>query len=365
MAGWRPLILALALSAFPAQAHIVYGTKTLSGLVAESALVLRGRIVTVEGALSLKGEPSGSDRPSVEAEVLEVLKGSLEAERVRFVQHGHGVARFEQGAESLLFLQPIARSRELDSLGRSGAFAWVSLQEHDQEYTLAAPSREPLLKAVRAYVAAFEASADEPRLALLRRANRALLTSGDARLAASSLKDLTAAPQLALLTAEDLPALESVLDDPGTSMGVRVALLSELQRRRLVTGSSRWLELLSSEVPSRDRVTAVRAAASSTDPAVRSRLIALIEDPDSEVAAAAAVAVARPGASAAVAPLTAALSSGSPRVRMAAVRGLGRIATPQAVQALRAAAASSSDPETRRRAEAELRKQRPAPHAVR
>jgi hypothetical protein len=167
MAGWRPLILALALCVFPAQAHIVYGTKSLSGLVAESALVLRARIVTVDGALSLKGEPSGSDRPSLEAEVLEVLKGSFEAEHVRFVQHGHGVAQFEQGTESLLFLQPIARSRELDSLGRSGAFAWVSLQEHDQEYRLAGPSREPLLKAARAYVAAYEDLAGESRMKLL------------------------------------------------------------------------------------------------------------------------------------------------------------------------------------------------------
>lgn len=365
MAGWRPLILGLALCAFPAQAHIVYGTKSLSGAVAESALVLRARIVTVEGALSLKGEPSGSDRPSLEAEVLEVLKGSFEAEHVRFVQHGHGVAQFEQGTESLLFLQPIARSRELDSLGRSGAFAWVSLQEHDQEYPLAGPSREPLLQAVRAYVSAYETSAGAPRLALLRRANRALLTSGDARLAASALKDLAAAPQLELLTAEDLPALEPVLDDPGTSMGVRVALLSELGRRRLVTGSARWLQLLSSDAPSRDRVTAVRAAASSTDPAVRASLVALIGDPDAEVAAAAAVAVAQPGASAAVAPLTAALSHDSPRVRMAAVRGLGRIATPQAFQALGAAAASSPHPETRDRAEAELRKRRMASEAVR
>lgn len=358
MAGWRPLILALALSAVPAQAHIVYGTKSLSGLVAESDLVLRARIVSVEERLPLTGEPAGDARPAVEAEVLEVLKGSLESERVRFVQHGHGVARFEEGGEALLFLQPIARSRELDALARSGAFAWVSLQEHDQEYALAPPTREPLLAAVRAYVAAAEAPTAELRFASLRRANRALLTSGDAQLAASSLKDLVAAPQLPLVGAEDLPALEPVLADPGTSMGVRVALLSELERRGLVAGTSRWLALLSSDAPSRDRVTAVRAAASSADPAVRARLIALLEDPDPEVAAAAVGAVAVPGNSVAVGPLAAALSDDSPRVRLAAVRGLGRIATPKAFEALEVAAASSADPETRRRAEAELRKQR-------
>jgi HEAT repeat protein len=41
---------------------------------------------------------------------------------------------------------------------------------------------------------------------------------------------------------------------------------------------------------------------------------------------------------------------------MAAIRGLGRVATPEAMRALESAAASHPDSETRRRARAELQK---------
>jgi hypothetical protein len=45
---------------------------------------------------------------------------------------------------------------------------------------------------------------------------------------------------------------------------------------------------------------------------------------------------------------------------MAAIRGLGRIATPEASRALESAAASHPDPATRRRARAEIGKRRAA-----
>ena len=363
MAGWRSLALGLALCAVSvvvARAHIVYGTRTLQQLVAESDLVLRARIVSLADRLSLGPEPTGADRPSVEAEVLAVLKGSLEAPRLTFVQHGHGVARFESGQEALIFLNRIGRSRELDVLAAGGDVAWVSFQEHDETYVLTPGNRKPLLAAAPAYVAALGAATPALRTASLHRASLALLTSGDAQLASSALRDLVVAPEPGPLTAEDLPVLDPVLADPGTSMGVRVALLAELERRGLVQGPSRRLALLSPAVPTRDRVTAIRAAASSGDPAVRSRLVALLGDADPEVAAAAAAAVAVPGRASVVAPLTLALAHESPRVRMAAIRGLGRIATPPALEALETASASSPDPATRRRAQAELRKREPA-----
>ncbi|MGI9589811.1 MAG: HEAT repeat domain-containing protein, partial [Myxococcota bacterium] len=97
-------------------------------------------------------------------------------------------------------------------------------------------------------------------------------------------------------------------------------------------------------------------AASSTDPAMRSLLVSLLGDPDPQVAAAAATAVAAPGRDAVVDPLSRALEHESPRVRMAALRGLGRVGTPRALQALQAAAVASPDPTIRRHAQAELRK---------
>lgn len=347
-------------SAGVAHAHIVYGTRTLHELVAESDLVVRARIAALDDRLGLGDQTTQAGRPSVAAEVLDVLKGSLEAPKVRFVQHGHGVARFEPGQEALVFLNRIARSRELDALGHAGSFAWVSLQEHDEAYELTPDSRKPLLAAVSAYVVAGAAGDPAPRAAALHRATLVSLTSGDARLASSALRNQVVAPGPGLLTAGDLAVLDPVLADTDVSMGVRVALLTELHRRGLVQGPSRWLALLSPVAPTPDRVTAIRAAAASDEPAVRSRLVALLGDTDPEVAAAAAVAVATPGRESVVAPLTGALAHESPRVRMAAIRGLGRIATPEAVAALEKTAASNPDPVTRRRARAELRKREPA-----
>jgi hypothetical protein len=345
--------LAVLLCTVTAQAHVVYGTKTLHGLTAESDLVLRARIVTVDGGQTASA-PQGS-RPGVEAKVLEVLKGFLGEPRVSFAQHGHGVAQFEPGHETLLFLIDIARSRELDAL--EGRYAWVSLQEHQDEYPLEPATRDPLLRATRAYVAADAVKSPEARMATLRQATLGLLTSGDPQLAASALRDLVAAPAAApLVTPEELPALRAVLDDPKASMGVRVALLTELERRQLVAGPLIWLGLLSDEIPARDRITAIRAAGASAHPPVLARLIVLLADPDANVAAAAAAALGKRGNREAVASLAAALSHDSPKVRMAAIRGLGQIQAPEARQALEAAAASHPDPATKRRARAEVRK---------
>lgn len=338
-------------------AHIVYGAKTLRALVAEADLVLHARIAAVDVMVGASAARGAQARPGVEAEVIEVLKGGAAAPRVRFAQHGHGVVRFEPGRETLLFLIDIERSRELDALGAAGLFDLVSIQEESDEYPLDGPSRERVVSAARAYVAADAAATPELREAALRRTTLALLASGDAQLVASALRDLVLAPDAKLVTSEDLPALMPLVGDPGTSMGVRAGLLAELERRRLVDGTDHWLRLLAPGAPIRDRVTAIRAAAASSGAApVRARLVALVSDPHEEVAAAAAIAVGRPGDTSAVAPLAAALSGPSARVRMAAIRGLGRIAAPDALRVLEAAAASHPDAATRRRAAAELRK---------
>ncbi len=356
--SWLTLGLVWLVCATDARAHVVYGAKTLHGLVAESDLVLRARIVAVDEDLLGTEASAGAGRPTVEAEVLEVLKGRLDASRVHFAQHGHGVLQFEPGSETLLFLIDIGRSRELDALGAAGTHAWVSLQEHGDDYPLEAATRDRVLAVAQAYVVADAATSGGVREAALRRATLGLLTSGDPHLAASAVRDLVLAPGVRLVTAEDAPALQGVLDDPRLSMGVRVALLAELERREIVEGPPAWLRLLSAETPPRDRVVAVRAAGVSPSPAVRVRLLALVGDPDPEIAAAAVVALGARGERAAVESLAEALAQGAEPVRRAAIRGLGSIATPEAERVLEAAAASHADPATRRRARAELSKLR-------
>ena len=348
--------LSLLLLAFSASGHIVYGTKTLLGFTAECDLALRTRIVTADRSPRPTPEHPGAGRPAVEAEVLEVLKGSYEKSHIRFVQHGHGVAEFEAGDEVLVFLVDIQRTREFGELHRAGAYSWVSLQEHDDAYVLAPSTRKSVLSAVRAYAAAGSKQAPEERIRELHNATLKLLTSGDAGLASSALRDLVAAPTLPLITSADVSQLEKVLGDPDTSMGVRVALLSEMERRGLVDGPPRWLALLSSQEGSANRVTAIRGTGRSMSDPLRQRLIVLLSDPDERVAAAAAISLGVPNNSSAVDPLAAALSSESERVRMAAIRGLGGIGTPEALLALEVAASSHAKASTQRRARAEVHK---------
>jgi hypothetical protein len=383
LAGALVLAAALFGLASVARAHIVVGSKSLRVLVAESDLVLRARVVEVRGIAGRSLAGPGLERPDLEAVVLEILKGelpggapkegSLEPARVRFVQHGHGVATFEPGREYLLFLVDLARIRELGVLAETGAHRWVSLQEHDAAHPLDAArdasGRDVRLAATRAYVgaeidaqvAAATGSGTEARWQALRGVTLALLGSGDAGLAASVLGDLVAAPDAPFVTPADRPALEAILDDPRTTQGVRVALLAELERRGLLAGGSpsgeeRWLALLQDAGPSADLVVAIRAAGQDARPAVRARLLALLSSERDDVAAAAASSLGRSGDASTVVALAASLEHPSSRVRQAAIRGLGRTRTAAALQVLEEVGASHPDPATRRLAAAEARK---------
>jgi len=281
----------------------------------------------------------------VVAEVLELLKGAPAPGPLRFVQHGHGVPLYQKDQEATLFLQRIERSREVGSL--AGRVDWVSIQEGD-----AWAGDEGLAVALRRYAAIEELPpAQQPKA--LRELTFALLASPDPRLSSSAVRDLALAGDASIVTARDLPALEKILWARATPIGVRVALLSEIERRKLAPGPPGWVRLLR-ETHGSDRIAAVRAAAAHPSAAVTQELIALLAGDDVVLVADAAIALGAPGNDPAVEPLGKLLGSNEPRVRMAAIRGLGRIGTPSAHARLTQAAGNHPDPATRRRAGAEV-----------
>jgi len=331
---------ALLLCAGGARAHVVYGTETLRGLVQQSDLVARVRILNPGTALPL-------EEPVVAAEILELIKGPAAPTPgpLRFVQHGHGVPLYQSDQEVALFLQRIGRSRELGSL--AGSVDWISIQEGD-----ALAGDVTLVAALRAY-AALEKLPPAQRLAGLREVTVKLLASPDPRLASSAVHDVALAESVPIITAEDLPALEKVLWNDKTTIGVRVALLSELERRKLAPGPPSWVNLLR-ETHGADQIAVVRAAAAHPSAAVTHQLVALLASDDVQLVSAAAISLGVPGNEKAVEPLEKLLGSSQERVRMSAIRGLGRIGTPSAQARLAQAAASHPDPATRRRARAEV-----------
>ncbi len=330
--------VATLLCAGGARAHVVFGTETLRGLVRESDLVARVRIVS-------PGADLPREEPIVVAEILEALKGAPAPGPLRFVQHGHGVPLYQKDQEVALFLQRIERSREMGSL--AGSVSWVSIQEGD-----AWTGDEALAAALRRY-AAIEKLPPAQQPKALRVLTLELLASPDPRLSSSAVRDVAFAGDASIVTAQDLPALEKILWAGATPIGVRVALLAEIERRDLAPGPPRWVRLLR-ETHGSDQIAAVRAAAAHPSAPVTQELIALLAGDDVVLVADAAIALGVPGNELAVEPLGKLLGSNDERVRMAAIRGLGRIGAPAAQARLTQAAASHPDAATRRRAGAEV-----------
>lgn len=347
-------VLWLAVSATStSHGHIAVSTRSLRWLIADSDLVIRGRPIAVEEMVAREGaEPL--HRPVLRVEVLEVLKGpAVDGKELRFAQHGHGVAEYRPNDEALFFLRDLSRSPELSELRGTGKVKWYSSQEHDDDYVLSPQSRRVTLEAARAYVAIEKTPAGK-RAEALRRITVKLLASRDLRLSTSALRDLVLAGHAPLVAKEDIPALIKVIDDSRTSIGVRVGLLAELERRRLLEGDPQWMRLLRTTKRA-DRLAVIRAAGAHPSPAVNGELAAILMRPDGAAAAAAAISLGSPGNTTAVGPLSKAAASENTRIAMAAIRGLGKVGSAEARAALASIVASHPDASVRRRAQAELR----------
>jgi hypothetical protein len=350
------LVVAAVLAGAPpaALAHVVYGTPTLWQQIRDADAVVEARIGDPGRLLELDGSRR---RRVVTAEPLAILKGVLpeaangaRQDGLAFVPHGHGVAQYARGDRALLFLRRLERVRELASSPLAGRVQWVSVQESTDRVLIGDGADDAFLAAARAYVAV-EALPAAARLDGLRRVTLRLLASREPRLAASAVRDLVAG-ELPLV-ADDVPTIDALTADRRVSVGTRIALLAELERRGLVAGPERWATLVRGTA-GRDRVAVLRAAAAHPSVVLTHALLETLAGGTADEAAAAAVALGTPGNDAAVAALERALGVDDPRLRMAAIRGLGRIGTRRAREALAIAAAFHPDPPTRRRANAEV-----------
>ena len=361
MTRQRPLLAAIATLAWllgvtdPATGHLAQSQQTLLSLVGGSDLVARVSVVDPDAVITVKA--TGERRPVVKVVLREVIKGEGEAgTELLFASHGHGVADYRAAEDALVFLSPLARVKELAALEKSG-LRWVSLQEHDGRFVLSGESAAGVLAATRAYAAVGRLAAEpELRIAALRKITLQLLTSDDARLAASAVRDLVGARSLPLVTAADVPALlTEVVNERTAPIAVRIGLLAELEHRELLRAAAAWESMLHS-TPQPDLLKVVRAAGRHPSPKVNATLNQMLRG-DSPLAEAAAQALGNPSHADSVPALANTLERDEPRVRMAAIRALGRIGTPAARNALEIAATSHSDPATRRRAAAEVRSQ--------
>jgi len=343
----------MAMAAAPSlsRAHVVMGMTTVRLLTLQSDLVARVRIVDPERAFVLEDPPLRET--VVVAEILEGLKGAYSEKQLRFVQRGHGVVRYAKGEEVILFVRRIEKNPELANSRLAKHLDWVSEQESGTEFRLDDETRVDITAAVRAY-ATLENLAPEARPDALRRITIDMLGSPRQELAGSALRDLVLSKNVSIVSSDDLPVLEPILDNPATPIGVRVGLLAELERRHLIDAPSRWAALIQTTLGA-ERLAVVRAAGAHPSEPVTKALGQLLSSNDVQLVATTAVALGGMRNGMAVGRLAALLASDEPRLRMAAIRGLGRAGTAAALEALSKAAESHQDVETRRRAGAEVK----------
>ncbi|MCK6593407.1 MAG: HEAT repeat domain-containing protein [Polyangiaceae bacterium] len=347
-------LFALFFGARPLAAHVIPNSATLGQLTRAASVAAVAKITAPHAMVEL-GDAK-IRRFVVEAEIIEVLRGDIPKGPVRFVPHGHGAEAYEAGEETFIFLQPIEQNRELAGSKLASAVRFAGIDEVADRITLRPSNRGVYLEAARAY-ASIAAEPSETRGDALRRITLSLLTSSEPRLASFALKDLVLAgadpsadPKV---TADDLPALLAVLEDPSRALSLRVGLLGELERRKLVEGAPRWVKLLK-ESPAAELSTVARIAGRRAYPEVTAELVRWMEGTDPQAATAAAAALGAPGNEAAVDPLGRAVWGSDAKLRWAAIQSLGRIASEPARAVLKRAASEHPDAETRRAAQTEI-----------
>jgi hypothetical protein len=334
----------------PAHGHLIPGSVTLQQLTRAADVVAIAKIADPGVILEFKDPPLR--RKVVDAELVEVLRGEAKRGPVRFVPHAHGGAEYARGEEVLVFLQNIDRNREYSKTPLAGAVRYAGIDDLGDHITLSATSRDAFIAAVREYTAAFLLNGTEQPHAL-GRITLKLLGSNEPRLATFALRDLAFAGGAPLVTEADLPELDRLIGDASRSIGVRVALLIELDRRKLVDAVPRWVRLLR-ETRAAELPDVARGAGKNAHPDILRELVRWMEGGDRSAAAAAAEALGSRNHHAAVEPLTRALASNDGPLRRAALRSLGKIASPEARLALKRAAESHPDADMRRLARTEL-----------
>jgi hypothetical protein len=346
------LVLVASLFAWPARAHTVPGGLTLHQLCRAADIIAIARVRPIPDP------PKGAGpafQQTTEAEIVEVLRGEVrKGEKVRFLPHRQVDEQYKPEEEILLFLQEGVPDKQI---------RWQAVDNVSEKLVLDTRSREPLLSATRGYAALGKGTRAGSDVQELRSLTLQMLASPEPRLGMFALRDLILAGPLPLVTAADVPALSALVDDATRPLGLRMGLLMELERRKLVEIGPRWVALLRAAPPA-ERVAVIRAAGSRWfSPPVTAEIITFLGGTDMDAAIAAARALGAEGNEAAVEPLGRAVKSEKAELRWAALGSLRRIASPAARARLAEAAASHPDPETRRVAQTELNTLPPLPPA--
>ncbi|HVK71120.1 MAG TPA: HEAT repeat domain-containing protein, partial [Polyangium sp.] len=332
-------VVFLALAPAFVEAHTIPGGLTLHQMASAADVIAAARIEHVGP------EPHGAGPlPPVEARILEWFRESdTKVGNIRFVPHRHADESYVVGEEILLFLE-----RRRPDAKDAAAVPYQSVEAIADRIVLVPTTRAMWIDATRAYAALGKGARTSVEHAALGRVTLSMLRSAEPRIVTFALRDLTLAGAAPLIGEADVPALTTLLDDASRPVTLRVGLLMELERRKLVPVGPSWIPLLRAAPPN-DRVQVIRAAAARAFvPAVTAELASILEKGERDASIAAARALGAEGNEAAVEPLGGAVDREPDELRFAALGSLRRVGSPAAREILARVATSHPDPETRR-----------------
>ncbi len=314
-------------------------------------------VVAVARISYVPQQPQGTTvLPPVDAEVLEFIReGDAKKGSIRFLSHRHGSEQYVVGEELLLFLE------RTTSPEKAKEAPYETIEAVGDRFVLPAARRDVWINAARKYAALGKGlkNATDPRALGL--VSMAMLSGPDVHLAELALRDVTLAGTAPVLTADDLTTVLHIVDDASRPAMLRVGLLSELERRKLVVVGSRWVKLLDSTAANERSAVISGAKSRWFVPEVNAALIAIVGRDKPDEAIAAARAVGNEGNEAAVDVLVGAATKEPAELRFAVMNSLRRINTAKSRDKLASFAASHPDAETRKVAATEIGLLAPTP----
>jgi hypothetical protein len=271
---------ALALASTAAPAHVLFDRTTLRQWAQECAALV---VAELDGDARMWQAADGSDRQDwFRARVIESLHGGVAPGALDFFPHAEGFPAFRAGDRVLLFLERSAERPEFASL--AARFAWFSMQGAGQEWKLEpGPAGDAVLEVARRLADQRARPPANPRDAL-RDLVLAELASGVPRLRRDALAELVRARAWpGFLDADSTPVFAAWLDGRKLPTTERLALVRLLEGAPGFDADARLRAMTREPLVGPEMAQLVRVAGSRSDPALRSWLADLSDDPRPDV----------------------------------------------------------------------------------
>ncbi len=327
----------LALSTAPALAHVVFQRQSLRQWAQQADVIV---VADILSGLAVWSAPDGSEHQEYfKARVVQSLTETQLPETLDVFPHAEGEPRFKTGDRALLFLDRTGSRAEFAHMAHR--FPYFTTQGAGDEWIVDAGDADITAIAVRWRTLGRNRTYKAQRDLLLLQ-----LDSSIRRLHVEAISDFLKLKHQLQRDREAIERLTAMSRSSRLGVGERVGLIGLLSGVPEYAAGAELFRLAGEVSETRDRALVIRAAGRLRDDSTTTWLRDRLHESDPAIQDAALFALGHPWHSAAVPDVAAVAVSpaASLRVGTAAVRALGRIATPEARAALQTVAVSIDGP---------------------